>query len=92
MRDENRNQPAVDRRVEGMFVYIEKRRQAWEETLDRMRATGARGHSASGRRPDGGGADAVRYRRSAVGREVAPVRAPPRLGRSGEQLGRRVAF
>ena len=41
--DENRNQPAVDRRVEGMFVYIEKRRQVWEETLGRMRATGARG-------------------------------------------------
>ena len=43
MRDENRNQPAVDRRVEGIFVYIEKRRQVWEETLGRMRATGARG-------------------------------------------------
>ena len=41
--DENRNQPAVDRRVEGMFVYIEKRRQVWEETLGRMRAPGARG-------------------------------------------------
>ena len=41
--DENRNQSAVDRRVEGMFVYIEKRRQVWEETLGRMRATGARG-------------------------------------------------
>ena len=40
----------------------------------------------------GAAPDARRGSDSAIGRGVAPVRAPPRHGRSREQLGRRVAF
>ena len=41
--DENRDQRSVDRRIEAMFVYVDKRRKAWESTLGRMRTKGASG-------------------------------------------------
>lgn len=41
--DENRDQQAVDRRVEAMLTYVEKRRRMWQEALGRMRAAGTRG-------------------------------------------------
>ena len=44
--DENGDQRSVDRRIEAMFVYVEKRRKAWESTLGRMRTKGARGLDA----------------------------------------------
>ena len=43
--DENRNQSAVDQRLEKMLAYIRKRCQVWEANLGRMRAKGARGLS-----------------------------------------------
>ena len=60
--DENRDQAAVDRRVEAMLVYIEKRRRAWERTLGGMRAAGARGLGAHASRSGQGMAAAERAR------------------------------